>query len=267
MNWKRVYIIAIFDISQSVFRLKGLVFLIPFFFFWYLILRFLQDNGGELLARPESVLFFSWLLRADIAQKLLLLHPPTLSVFFITMLGTIPFFAMLSGNDQSAGDIGRQSFRYFLTRCTRIELYAGRFVSHYLLLSISILIVIALATLISLKNDQFATRETIEYTVHIYLLILIYILPFVAYMSAISALMSSALSALLMSVTIYIFLLAVGSYITYKFSTDLSLVPSGVKEYMFDINPGELIYAVTGLLAYTFVYMCIGWLTFRNRNI
>ena len=267
MNCKRIVTIAVFDLRYSVFRLKGLVFLIPFLFFWYLMLKFLMDNGGELLVSTESLLFFSWLLRADIAQKLLILHPPTLSVFFIVALATIPFFAMLSGNDQSASDSGRQTFRFFLTRCTRAEIFTGRFLSQYLLLALTTLLVGILASVISLWNDQHANPEIIEYAIHIFLLILIYMLPFVAFMSAISALMSSALSALLMSATIYTVFLLAGSYLKYKFSMDISLVPSGVKEYLFNINPGDLSYAVAGLSGYTLIYLSLGWLIFRKRNI
>ena len=267
MNWKRIIITAVYDLRYSLLRLKGLVFLIPYFFFWYLVLKFLYDNSGELLTSTESLLFFSWLLRADIAQKLLILHPPTLSVFFITTLATIPFFAMLSGNDQTAGDSGRQTFRFFLTRCTRLEIYTGRFLSHYLLLAMATLITVILAAGISFMNDQFSNTETLNYALHIFLLILVYILPFVAFMSLVSALMSSALSALLVSVTVYTLFLITGTYVTYKFSTPVSLVPSGIKEYLFDINPGDLQYAIAGLLGYFLVYISLGWLIFRQRNI
>lgn len=268
MNLKRIFIIAFFDLGHTLFRLKGLVFLIPFLFFWYLMLRFLLNNGGELLTSAQSLLFFSWLLnKAEIAQKLLILHPPTLSVFFIVALGTVPFFAMLSGNDQTAGDSGRQSFRYFLTRATRAEIYSGRFLSQYILMIFAFLLIVVAAALISARNDQFSNTDIIEYALNIYLLILVYILPFVAFMSLISALMSSALSSLLMSVTMYTILLVTGAYISLKASFNIIFVPSGMKEYLFNINPGDLTFAVTGLVGYTLVYVSIGWLIFRKRNI
>lgn len=267
MNWKRILVIAFFDLRYSIFRLKGLVFLIPFVFFWYLMLKFLLDNSGELLTSAQSLLFFSWLLKADIAQKLLILHPPTLSVFLIFTLGTIPFFAMLSGNDQTASDSGRQTFRFFLTRATRAEIYSGRFLSQYLLMILATLLSLVLATIISSRNDQFSNIEIIEYAFHIFLLVLVYILPFVAFMSLVSALMSSALSSLLMGVTVYTILLMVSTYVSFKFSTQIVFVPSGVKDYLFNINPGDLLFAIAGLAGYTLVYLSLGWLIFRNRNI
>lgn len=267
MNWNRILVIALFDLRHSLLRLKGLVFLIPFLFFWYLMLKFLLNNDGELFTSAESLLFFSWLLRADIAQKLLILHPPSLSVFLIVVLGTTPLFAMLSGNDQLAGDSGRQTFRYFLTRCTRAEIFAGRCLSHYLLIVLATLLAGLLAMAISFWNDQHGTAETITYALHVFLLIMIYTLPFVAFMSTISALMSSAMSSLLMSVTIYTVLLLAGAYLQHEFPAAVALVPSGVKTYLFGINSGDLTYAVIGLSGYTLVYLSLGWLIFRKRNI
>jgi hypothetical protein len=267
MNLKRIFILACFDLRHSLFRLKGLVFLIPFLFFWYLNLKFLYERGGQALSSPESIVILSWLYNPEIAQILLILYPPVLSVFLIMVLASTPVFAMLSGNDQLASDSGRQTFRFLLTRCTRSEIFAGRFLSHYLLISLSTLLMAVLATAVSLQNDAHSTTAIINYAGQVSLLVLIYILPFVAYMSVISALMSSALSALLMSASVYIILIILGNYLEHKSGVTIELLPGGLKEYLFDINPHDFYIGVGGLLAFTCIYFCIGWLVFRKRNI
>lgn len=267
MNWKRIIILACFDLRHSIFRLKGLVFLIPFFFFWYLNLKFLYERGGEALVSTESIVILSWLYNPEVAQNLLILYPPTLSVFLIMVLASTPAFAMLSGNDQLASDSGRQTFRFFLTRCTRSEIFIGRFLSHYLLISLSTVLIIIIATAVSLHNDQHSNTTIINHAGFVCLLVLVYILPFVAYMSAISALMSSALSALLMAASVYIMLIILGNYLEYKLDVAIELLPGGLKEYLFDLNQHDLYIGVGGLLAFTCIYICIGWLVFRKRNI
>lgn len=267
MNWKRIIILACFDLRHSIFRLKGLVFLIPFLFFWYLNLKFLYESGGEVLVSPKSIVIMSMLFNPEIAQILLILYPPTLSIFLIMVLASTPAFAMLSGNDQLASDSGRQTFRFFLTRCTRSEIFAGRFLSHYLVITLSTLLVAAMVTIISLLNDLHPAKDIISYAGHVSLLVMIYTLPFVAYMSAISALMSSALSALLMAVTVYIMLMILGNYLQYKSGAAIELVPGGFKEYLFDLNQHDLYMGLGGLFAFTCIYICIGWLIFRRRNI
>ena len=267
MNWKRISILAWFDLRHSVLKLKGLVFLVPFCFFWYWILEFLMKNGGKLLSSNESILFLSWLYKPEIAQTLLVLHPPTLSMFFIISLATVPFFAMLSGNDQLASDTGRQTFRFLLTRCTRGEIFISRFISNYLILVITTTVVAIIATAISLHVDQRASTDTIAYAFRITILILIYMLPFIGFMSTVSALMSSGLGALLMGVTLYTVLLIAGNYVNYKFSTGISFVPGGFKEYLFDINHDDLHTGLVALFGYACVYTTLGWLIFRQRNI
>lgn len=267
MNWRRIIILALFDLRHSIFRLKGLVFLIPFFFFWYWILKLLLEHGGEFLVSPQSIALLTMLYKPEIAQILLILHPPTLSVFFIITLGTLPFFAMLSGNDQLASDSGRQTFRFILTRATRFELFAGRFLSSYSLTAVAIIITALLAGLVSLYNDPQNHAEIAGYSIQITALSLLYLLPLIAYMSAISAMMSSGLSTLLMSMVVYFALLIFGGYIHTKTGIPVSLVPGGVKNYLFNIHPDDLVFAIVMLLSYTFVYGSIGWLIFRRRNI
>lgn len=267
MNWKRIIVLALFDLKHSVLRLKGLVFLIPFFFFWYWVLKFLLEKGGELLVTPQSIALLSFIYKPEIAQILLILHPPTLSMFFIITLGSLPFFAMLSANDQLASDSGQQTFRYILTRATRLEVFAGRFASAYALAAAAVIITAIAATFISLHHDPHGAGEIIEYSLHVTALSLLYLLPLVAYMSAVSAMMSSGLSSLLMSMIIYIFLLILGGYIEAQTGTVVSLVPGGIKNYLFDINAGDLAFAIVMLVVYTAVYAGFGWLLFRKRNI
>ncbi|HKK16436.1 MAG TPA: hypothetical protein VJ981_06990 [Gammaproteobacteria bacterium] len=267
MNCKRIITIALFDLQHSLFRLKGLVFLMPFFFFWYWVLKFLLEHGGESLVNPQSIALLSLVYKPEIAQILLILHPPTLSMFFIITLGTLPLFAMLSGNDQLASDCGHQTFRFFLTRATRFEIFAGRFISSYSLAAIAIIITAILTTLISLHSDPHSFTEISAYSLHVSALCLLYLLPLVAYMSAVSAMMSSGLSSLLMSMILYVILLILGSYIDARTGLSVSLVPGGVKNFLFDIKPHDLQFAIIMLLAYATIYAGFGWWVFKRRNI
>lgn len=267
MNWNRIFILALFDLRHTFFRLKGLVFLIPFLFFWYWILKFLYENGSDFLVSRESVLLLSWLYKPAIAQILLIAHPASLSVFLIIALATTPFFAMLGGSDQLAGDASRQTFRFFLTRCTRAEIFLGRFMSSYSLVAVATLLVATVVTLISWQIDHRPLDVTLLYAAQVILLSLLYILPCVAFMSAISAMMSSALSTLLMGMIVYLALSMIGSYLSNRLALPVALVPGALKEFLFGIHPHDQDYASAGLAAYTAIYGALGWYLFRRRNI
>jgi len=267
MNWRRTGILAAYDLRYSVLRLKGLVFLIPFTFFWYWLIKSLLDNSARHLVTTEGLAVTAMLFNPEIAQTLLILHPPSLSVFFIAVLSTAPFFVMLGANNQLAGDAGRQTFRYYLTRCTRSELFFGRFISSYLLVAAAIIIVAVITTLISLYHDDHGNPETIAYAMQVTFLTLAYILPFVAYMAMVSSFMGSALSTLLVAVAMYFILLILTTYINHYLPVEMSLLPSGIKHHLFNINPQDLYYALGGSLCYTLIYGMIGWWLFQRRNI
>ena len=56
MNIKRVITLLGFDFYHSLFRLKGLAFLIPFAVFWYSMLRVLNEGGSEFLSSIEGLM-------------------------------------------------------------------------------------------------------------------------------------------------------------------------------------------------------------------
>jgi hypothetical protein len=269
MNPGRLLIIALFDLRQSLIRLKGLFFILPFFVFTGSLLLLLYENGGEgKLTSLESFTFFTWLLdNHATAQNLLILNPASLSIVFIILLGFTPLFAIFCSNDQLASDTGRKTFRYLLTRCNRLELFLGRFLSSFLLYTLALFIVMLNACWISLAIDSFSIVEILTYTAQIFLLMLLYALPFIAYVAIISAFMSSGLGALLMSFCVYLFLLYLDSYLASFTGMDVSLLPSGIKHLLYGMKVNDIYWALIGLSTYTLIYMCAAWLIFNRRNI
>ena len=265
MNWNRILVLTLFDLRQSVFRVKGLVFLLPYCIFWYWILKILYQSGNEALTSVQSIAFLSWLYDHDVARTLLIDHPPTLSLFYLVMLATVPAFSMLAGHNQLSGAAGKNLFRCYLTRTTRLEIFIGRFLGFYILLGIASLITNAITMEISLLNDQYTLAETLDYAIRIQVCILMYILPFAAFVYAITALMSSAISSLLMCLVAYVFLLVAGNMIQPETGIQVSLVPAVIKKFLLGLHPGDLWYATTGVILYTTIYLGLGWIIFRRR--
>lgn len=263
MNLHRLFILMIFDLRHAIFRLKGLLFLIPSLFFWYWLFKILIDQGTDFLVTKESFIITAWLFNVETARALLINNPPTLSVFLILSVASMPFFVMLAGNNQLAGDAGRKSFRYLLTRCTRLEIFLARFLSSYLLMAGVIICAGTIATYISMQQDSHELLITLRYAKYVVLITLFYALPFFAYMSFVSSFMSSALGTLLNSMVIYVVLLILGHYLF----TDFSFLPSGLKDKLFTIDMHDATYVITGLIIYTLVYSGLGWLIFRKRNL
>ena len=189
MNIKRVITLLGFDFFHSLLRLKGLAFLIPFALFWYITLRVLNKGGAEFLSSMEGLMLITKLTSLEVAQALLILHPPTLSVFLLTALTVTPLFVFLGANNQLASDAASGSFRYLLSRCTRLEVFFSRFLSAYFMIAMGIFFACLASTFISLDNDNHELNETIIYALQSLSFVLLYTLPYVAFMTIISALM------------------------------------------------------------------------------
>ncbi len=267
MNIKRVITLLGFDFYHSLFRLKGLAFLIPFTLFWYGNLRLLNEGGAEFLSSIDGLMLITKLTNLQVAQELLILHPPTLSMFLLTALTAMPLFVILGANNQLATDAASGTFRYLLSRCTRLEIFLSRFLSAYCLIAMAILLACLASTLISISNDNHELNETISYALQSLSLVLLYTLAYVAFMSIISALMSSALGTIIMSACVYLLLLFVIFYLRNDFSAIHYLIPSAFKNDLIGVSSDNLTLAISGLLAVSIIYLCIAWIIFRKRNI
>ncbi len=267
MNIKRVIALLGFDFYHSLFRLKGLAFLIPFAVFWYSMLRVLNEGGSEFLSSIEGLMLISKLTSLEVAQVLLVLHPPILSVFLLTALTVTPLFVFLGANNQLAADASSGSFRYLLSRCTRLEIFISRFLSAYFMIAIGIIFVCLASTFISLDNDNRELNETITFALQSLSLVLLYTLPYVAFMSIISAFMSSALGTILMGTCTYFMTFILIIYWNSDYPAISYLLPSAFKDDLINIASNDLTIAISGLMAMTTIYLCIAWIIFRKRNI
>lgn len=267
MNIKRVITLIGFDLRHSIFRLKGLIFLIPLALFWYSILRVLNKGGAEFLSSFEGLMLISKLTSLEIAQELLVLHPPILSVFLLTALTVTPLFIFLGANNQLASDASSGSFRYLLSRCTRSEIFISRFLGAYFMIAMGISFACLASMLVSLNIDNHELNETIIYALQSLSLVLLYTLPYVAFMTIISAIMSSALGTILMGTCIYFMTFILIIYFNNDFPSIGYLLPSVFKEDLINVASNNLAIAITGLLTITIIYLCTAWIIFRKRNI
>ncbi|MCK5433061.1 MAG: hypothetical protein KAI15_04095 [Gammaproteobacteria bacterium] len=267
MNIKRVITLLGFDFFHSLLRLKGLAFLIPFALFWYITLRVLNKGGAEFLSSMEGLMLITKLTSLEVAQALLILHPPTLSVFLLTALTVTPLFVFLGANNQLASDAASGSFRYLLSRCTRLEVFFSRFLSAYFMIAMGIFFACLASTFISLDNDNHELNETIIYALQSLSFVLLYTLPYVAFMTIISALMSSALGTILMGACTYFMTLVLIIYLNSDIPSISYLLPSAFKDDLIGIASDNMTIAIPGLLATTTIYLSIAWIIFRKRNI
>jgi hypothetical protein len=123
------------------------------------------------------------------------------------------------------------------------------------------------STLISMDNDNRELSETITYALQSLSLVLLYTLPYVAFMSIISAFMSSALGTILMGFCTYVMTFLFIVYWKSDYPSITYLLPNTFKNDLIAIASNDSVIAIPGILAMTTIYLSIAWIIFRKRNI
>ncbi len=269
-NPGRVFRITINDIVYSVTHLKGLIFLLPFFLFWLWTLSKLQQGAAAWLEQPEGLALAAWLFNPEQAMSLFNQHPPTLSVYLLIGLYTVPVFAILASANQLASDAGRGYFRFLLSRVTRQEIFFGRFLSAFLIVCFGLMVVGIVVTQISLMVDQRPAADIVSYAVHVNFVMLLYALPFVLLMTLLSSVFSSGKACLFTAFLIFVAIKVAGIVIRYQwpeFNIVSYVLPNKMFAWLVDPAVSVQMQAVFALPVYALVYMTLAWFKFNNRNL
>lgn len=270
MFWRHLTQLTLYDLRCAIFRLKGLLFLLPFFFFWYLVLGGLQDGIASWLQSKEGLFLTSILYDMDVAITLFSDHPPTLSAFFIIALYTTPFFAMLAANDMFAADISSGYFRFLISRCRRFEIFLARCLAAFIPAALSLFLVGLVAAVLSVSVDQYPVAEVGSYFLEVITVLLLYLCPYLAYMAILSAWTNSTIGALFLGMFGYaaiVFAIFIANSIydaDHRFSY---LLPSGVKGYLLGSDTLLAAIALAALPLYTLIFAGLSWLIFRRRRL
>ena len=258
-----------FDLFHSLFSLKGLIFLVPFLVFWYPVLRVIYKNLSAWMARQESLVFAYTVLDPDVVNKLLIEHPPSLSIYFLTSLSVMPFFAILAGTGQFASDLGNGFFKLTSTRCLRSEVFISRYLSALSLMLAAVTLVSVIAALISAARDNYSATEVTFYLALICGTLYLYTAALLAFMTIISSFCRSTIGALFFGMFCYLFII----FVIWSFNETGTLgevlpylLPSALKQDLLLVNDQASFIAMAMLAVYALCYNWLGWQVFKRGD-
>lgn len=222
-----------------------------------------------MLQSQQGIMITSAIYGTDGALNLFIEHPPSVSLLYLISLSTMPFFVVLAAYDQFSTDLGSGFFRFLIARCQRVEIFLARWLSAFGLIASALLIVTAICAVLAIRNDGYASADVLLYSVQIYLTLLLYALPFIAYMSLISAMVSSTLAALFLGMFGYavIWFLNLFTYFTGQKGVFSYLLASGMKDSLFELGTGNFFTALALLPVYFLAYSFIAFRIFNQRNL
>lgn len=268
LNPFRLKELTLFDFRYSLTSLKSLAFIIPYFLFWYLFFDNISGVAVEKLQSTQGLYFVSWLLEdQDLAMQMFVDRSATLSLYLLVSITIAPLFILLAANNQYSSNASRGAFRFILTRATRMELYLSRFIAVTLLVLICVFITSLWATVQALLNNVDTLDTIIVFGLQTFIIVFIYSLPFIAFMSMISAFTRSAFGSLFMGMMMYVLLVIISFWLKADILYAIYLIPSGIKSILIDVNMENILISIAVLSCYTLVYFMCGWTIFKRRDL
>ena len=268
LNPYRLKELILFDFFYSLSSLKSLVFIIPYFLLWYLIFHNVSNQAVEWLKSTQGLFIASWLLdNQELALQMFVDRSATLSIYLLFSISIMPLFVMLAANNQYSSDASSGAFRFILTRATRMELFLSRFVAVVLLVTCCIFITTLWASVQAYMNGEDDLHSIMIFGSQTLLILVFYSLPFIAFMSMISAFAKSAFGSLFMGIMFYILMVIFVFWLRSDISYAIYLIPSGIKPALYNINTENILTSITLLTCYALFYFACGWNVFRHRDM
>lgn len=197
--------------------------------------------------------------------------PALLSAIFLVLLFGMPFVISFLAYNQVSGDIQSHGLRYLLLRTERKSIYFGRFLGSVIFSTLVIAIIVVTITFyLGAKTRIYPATALIGWAACGFLALSILMVPYIALCSLISASVDSPfLSLVLAKVAIAgVLLLALAGSIAWKPAKYLLYaLPWGLQSHLLHPAPAHWAGATLACLAYTAVFLMLGYYRFEKRDI
>lgn len=208
----KLIVIAMDEVLRLFSTRRGLLSLTGFCLIWLFVLIY----GVMPAAR-----FFSGASESGLAELLLpefglsgWQHwpAPELSVYWMVSLYLLPFLSIMTAADQTASDRARGTLRYLVLRCSRLEIFFGRYIGQLLILLLVVLVTLISVLVVVAMNSTDKLPGAVASIPVIVVNLMLVLAPYIALMALVSVLASTARQATMYAVIIW---LAVSFLVSY----------------------------------------------------
>ena len=203
MHPNRLANIARFELVRLFLTKRGLLAVATFTICWLIILRYPVGQAVSFLSSPEFKDMLSGAFGAIGLSKLLTWPEAELSVYWVIALYSFPSFCLFLCGDQTVGDRQLGTLRFLSLRATRSEILLGRFIGQVLILAVLILLTIVAALAMMSYRDPSLFASGLSRSVGIFAYLLVSAMPFIALMSFLNTIASSARLAFVFAILFF----------------------------------------------------------------
>jgi ABC-type transport system involved in multi-copper enzyme maturation permease subunit len=228
----------------------------------------MNDPNGTAMAeaRQESNSGFdAWV------NFLLERRPALLSAIFLVLLFGMPFVISFLAYNQVSGDIQSHGLRYLLLRTERSNIYFGRFLGTVIFSTAVMAIIVATITFyLGAKTRIYPAPALAGWAVQGFLALALLMVPYIAVCSLISASVDSPFLSLVLAKVVIagVLFLAILGALAWKPAKYLKYaLPWGWQCNLLHPEPARWLGAFAACLAYTAVFLMLGYYRFERRDL
>lgn len=213
----KVLVMAGDEVLRLLTTRRGLLSIVGFVFIWAAVLiyfivpaaefyRNASDSGILEVLFPDFQVFYSNLWPT-----------PELTIFWIVSLYLLPLLAIVTAADQTASDRTRGTLRYLVLRCSRLEIFFGRYVGQLVVLLSVTLVTLGSVLAIVAVNSSTSFAEAVARAPIIVVNMMLVLAPYIALMALVSVLARTARQATLFAMIIWLAVSIIVSYVQSAF--------------------------------------------------
>lgn len=266
----RILVLAQDEVLRLLSTKRGIVSLLGFLLVWIAVL-----NYGIL----PSAAFFVGANDSGLAEVLLprlgleawrQWPAPEMAVYWVVSLYLLPFFALITSADQTASDRSRGTLRYLVLRCSRLEIFLGRFLGQCIILSLVVLVTLTSVLIVLLINLPFLLPSALARSPVVVVNLILVVMPYIALMAWVSVMARSARQATLFAVIAWLTISLLVGYVQSRYGPvpllDWALPGSQVSQ-LIRLYDWQTLKLAPIPIVHTLVLLLIGGFMMRQRDL
>lgn len=266
----RILVLAQDEMLRLLSTKRGIVSLFGFLLIWIAVL-----NYGIL---PAAV-FFGSANDSGLAEIFLprlgleawqQWPSPELAVYWVVSLYLLPFFALVTSADQTASDRSRGTLRYLVLRCSRLDIFLGRFLGQCVILSLVVLATLASVLIVIMTNIPALLPASLARSPVVIVNLLLLVMPYIALMAWVSVMARSARQATLYAVIAWLTISLLVGYVQSRYGPIALLdwaLPGSQVSQLIRLYDWQTLKLAPVPIVHTLVLLLIGGFMMWRRDL
>ena len=266
----KILVLAMDEVLRLFSTKRGLLSLIGFGLIWAAVLMYGVLPAARFVTGASQSGLMDFLMERFSLDATELWPTPELNVYWITCLYSLPFLSILTSADQTASDRDRGTLRFLVLRCSRLEIFFGRYLGQLLIMLGVVLITLGSVLVIIAANSSELLPESLASAPSITISLMLPLAPFIALMALVSVLARSARQATLYATIIYICLWLLVTFMKTRF-LDASLLnwilPGSQIREMIWLSGWDTLSLAPRPIVHTLLFLALGAVFMKQRDL